>query len=706
MPEQLSQSSKTVATAHALSLANAANLPNKQVIVELAAATLGCAAAALSTLDDTGHTVLASAGSSALIAAIPMRQVADVINTAKTRVMRTPAPKEQFQISLPLFGSNKNVLGVLSLVDDRERHFSLEEKRTLKSLQTMGNTLLTMHDAHRVLAERQTELQVTLENMDQGVTVFDADANLTLWNQRYLDIFSIDPAVVYKGAPLRNLIASKELQNGFVGFSDEYETMLSELRAGLARGEMVLGGVELNDGRIISSSHVAIPNGGWVATHSDITQRVKSEEKIKHASLHDTMTGLANRDKFTNEFEARQKADGHMALMLVDIDHFKAVNDNFGHGAGDAVIKSVAERLQSCVRSSDVVARLGGDEFAVLLHLPKDAQTADMHRIARSVVDRMRQDVFFEGTVINFSVSVGCHEMSAGNTKLEDALSRADFALYKAKEKGRSRYQLFDHHIADELFHSKRMQALVREDTYAQKLKMNYQPIVCLHHHHDYGFEALIRWAGGQSEYMNPCDIIQAAERNGAITSLGEWILNQSLAESKDWPSHLRIAVNVSPKQLGLGGFAQQVQQALDHWAIAPHRLELEVTETALLQDQASIDELHKIKALGVRIALDDFGTGYSSLTLLQRFPFDKLKIDRSFVDGVDTDPLSLAIVRSVVQLGHEAKIKTVAEGIESRQHLDVMETIGCSLGQGYLLGKPMGADMVGHRITTLSKVA
>ena len=685
---------------------NSADLPDKRAIIGLAMATMGCSTAVISTISDGEHRIFASEGDGFARLDDVDALVGKVMESGRMLVHGEGASSLPLYIGVPLRGGSGQAAGVLSLVGDPERRLSEGDRRVLDHLTTIVNTLIATQGAHRLAAESRTELHITLENMDQGVTVFDADAKLVLWNRRYLEIFEWEPEDIYKGISLKELVETKNVQNGFAELGDSFHEMLNNLRAGLARGEIVPGGVRLNSGSIISSIHAAMPNGGWVATHSDITERVRAQEKIEHASLHDPMTGLVNRAKFTAEFKDRSEEDGNLAVMLVDIDHFKAVNDTYGHGAGDAVIMSVASRLKSCVDKNDVVARLGGDEFAVLLHVDKDAEPEMVHTVAANVVERMSEELSFQGTVINFSVSVGYHEFAAGQCDLEKALTCADFALYKAKERGRARCQFFNPRLERELYRSKHMQSLVRQDTYAEKFDVHYQPIVSLCSGQDYGFEALIRWVGGQSEHMEPIDIIQAAEQNGAIGSLGNWVLNRALEDHTRWGKTSRVTVNVSPRQLGQREFLEQVQGALNHWNVAPKHLEVEVTETALLQDMASIEELHALKQLGVQIALDDFGTGYSSLTLLQRFPFDKLKVDRSFVDRVDSDPLSQAIVRSVVQLGRELQISTVAEGIETERHRSVMDAMGCTLGQGFLLGRPMEADAVIKRTRHARQVA
>ncbi|MEM6384505.1 MAG: EAL domain-containing protein [Pseudomonadota bacterium] len=672
------------------------DFPDKTIIVELAQATVRCDAVFLVGIEREQHCVVAQTAGSHLHETI----IGDLIrtithNASKPNPASVPADPHTFGVPLPFGGSD--VVGALILSGLKEPNLSACQAAAIANLQQIIGSLLKTNEAQRAASESKAELRLTLETMDQAITVFDGDARLTFWNQRYIDLFGIDPKVAKKGASLRDIIASQTRSNGFEGFdTEDYETMLRKLREGLARGETVEGGVRLESGRIISSVHTGTPDGGWVATHSDVTERVLAQEKVKHASEHDSMTGLLNRSKFTAEYERLSAQPGRVVAMLIDIDRFKSVNDNHGHGAGDAVIMNVAERLKGCVRQDDVVARLGGDEFAVLLSLGPQAGSDEARRLAEAVLDRMREDMLFEGISIDFSVSIGAYEIESKHEGLDDALSRADFALYRAKQDGRAKAQFFDKALARELDRSKLFSSLVTRETYDDTLALQFQPIVCLKTGKDCSFEALIRWAGPESDYLTPIGIIEAAEQNGAISCIGDWVLNNALRAHRSWDSDARIAVNLSPRQLGNGTVFEQVKQALEHHNVSPKLLELEVTENAVLQDEASFQELHELKQLGVQINLDDFGTGYASLTMLQRFPFDKLKIDRSFINRSDDDPLSGAIVRSVVGLGHELGLETVAEGIETQCQLDAMNALGCALGQGYFLGRPMnGVDVV-----------
>lgn len=547
----------------------------------------------------------------------------------------------------------------------------------------------------QVAAQREAGLDIILEQMDQGLTVFDAEARLVAWNQRYVDLFELPPEAVYQGVRLADLIAVTDLETTTVGLSSDYDEMVREILKTVHQGETVEAGAWLKNGRYISARQTAMPDGGWVATYTDMTKRARFEEKIKHASEHDSMTGLINRSKFSTEYKRLVAQGGPVVAMLVDIDHFKSVNDTFGHGAGDAVIMGVAERLKECVREGDIIARLGGDEFAVLLSLGEQTDTKQAHRVAQSVIDRMRKQLLFQSTAIDFSVSVGAYEIPANGENLDISLSRADYALYRAKQDGRGKFQFFDAKLARELERSKLFSSLVTKETFEDKLTVHFQPIVCLDEDRDCSYEALIRWAPKDTDYLSPIEIIGAAEQNGAILSLGDWVLNYALRVHKSWGTGARIAVNLSPRQLGNGLVVAQVKQALEHHNVAPSCLELEVTETAVLQDDASFKELHDLKELGVQINLDDFGTGYSSLTLLQSFPFDKLKIDRSFISRSDKDASSNAIVRSIVSLAHELSLETVAEGIETQLHLDSMTKLGCALGQGYFLGRPVDETQI-----------
>jgi diguanylate cyclase (GGDEF)-like protein len=677
------------------------------LITDLAVDFVGWEAACIFLCDQNGYDVMACSGFGSPKRKERVQLSQDLLAGAGTTLLKASRREQRQWLGVPLFNSTDDLIAVLAVHRKNIYSPNAQDMVALSKLQSLTNSLIESRRTQQLAAEKQSELEITLEHMDQGISVFDTDARLVFWNQRYLDIFGIEARSVKKGTSLKTLIDTQKRTDGFEGFdTDDYYLMLAKLREGLARGEVVEGGVRLENGVVVSSVHCGLPDGGWVATHSDVTEKVSAQEKAEHASLHDDMTGLANRSKFTKAFEHLSNKGKRLMAMLIDIDHFKAVNDNYGHAAGDEVILSVADRLKSCVRESDVVARLGGDEFAVLLELPSNAGSEQTRDIAEKILERMRDRFLYKGAVIDFSVSIGACDVEAGQVDLETVLSRADYALYKAKQDGRATYRLFDKTAECDFSRTKRLKSLVVQEAYVEQLSVHFQPIVCLNTGKDYCCEALIRWAGNQSDHLTPSAIIRAAEESDAITTLGNWVLHEALKARESWTSGMRIAVNLSPRQLGKGVVVDQISQALGRWNLVPSNLELEVTEKTLLQDELTMDELFQLKTMGVQISLDDFGTGHSSLTLLQRFPFDKLKIDRSFVSQVDSNSLSRTIVEAVAGLAKKLDIETVAEGIETRRQLEVMRRIGCIMGQGNLLGWPMPADDITARLQKPKLVA
>ncbi len=606
----------------------------------------------------------------------------------------TGESKIRFYAGVPISSDGIHKIGVLCVLDTVPRKMSEREGRLLCSLGKTVEALILALENKRIAQERTDELTITLENMDEAVTVFDSDARLVLWNQRYLEIFEKSPAEVKKGVTLYELVAGQNLEEGFEG---GYEKMLEELKAGLEKGQTVPGGVRLNSGRIISSLHAPMPHGGWVATHSDITEQVETSERITHASLHDGLTGLANRTKFINEFERRisttEFEEQLLVIMLIDVDHFKDVNDSFGHHTGDRVIMDVATRLQQCVRDQDLVARLGGDEFALILDLEGGDSDALPGQIAERIIAAMAQPIYCDGNCVNIGVSIGCAVTTSKTRDLETILSRADHALYQVKENGRGHCQFYNREIERGISAIRNNDIAVRKACLESDFHLNFQPIVDLKNPARRGFEALIRWSEKQPGYLAASTVIETAERNGTIVDIGAWVLNKAMQEAAQWQEDAWLAVNISPRQLGQGSLIQQVETALARWNCDPCRLELEVTETALLKDNdSSIKELYQLKNMGIGIVLDDFGTGYSSMTYLQRFPFDKLKIDRSFVSGAELNRHSPAIIRAITGLASDTQMETVAEGIETPAQFEAMRDAGCTYGQGYFLARPMTA--------------
>jgi len=378
--------------------------------------------------------------------------------------------------------------------------------------------------------------------------------------------------------------------------------------------------------------------------------------------------------------------------LCLDLDQFKAVNDTLGHPVGDALLKAVAARIAGCLSDQDTVARLGGDEFAIIQVGAKQPQGAKM--LAQRIIEGMPEPFVVHGHKLTIGVSVGVALAPSDGVDVDALLKRADLALYRAKAEGRSRLCFFEPGMDREAQARRTLESDMREALARGEFQLYYQPFMSLAQSEVTGFEALLRWNHPTRGLVLPGEFILLAEETGLIAQMGEWIIRQACAEAAQFPETMRIAVNVSAVQVRSPQFVQLVVSALAASRLAPHRLELEITETVLMESsEAVLKTLHQLRGLGVRVALDDFGTGYSSLSYLSRFPFNKLKIDRSFVSGLGTNPDCAAIVRAIVSLGASLGMTITAEGVETAAQLDFIRAVGCSEAQGYLLSTPKPAQ-------------
>ena len=440
-----------------------------------------------------------------------------------------------------------------------------------------------------------------------------------------------------------------------------------------------------------------------VGTHMDITQRKEAELLVAHMALHDALTDLPNRVHFKDRLGQaleRARRDGcSFAVLACDLDRFKAVNDMLGHAAGDRILQEVATRLRSVLRDCDTVARLGGDEFAVILgriHRPQEAANA-----AERLIRLIEEPTAIEGRSVAVGVSIGIAVGTGGLADAEELFRNADVALFRAKEAGRNTFRFFeagmDAAVAERNMLEHDMRTAIRRSAFA----LHYQPVVDLGRRAVGGFEALMRWSHPTRGEVSPAQFIPLAEETGLIVPLGAWALREACAAAATWPGDVRVAVNVSTMQFREDGLEASVATALELSGLAPQRLELEITEGVLVHDaEGVIACLHRLRATGVRIALDDFGTGYSSLSYLRRFPFDKIKIDRSFIREID-DPDTAAIVRAVVGLGVRAGAALTAEGVEDARQLRLVIAEGCTEVQGYLFGKAIVPEQVASLLET-----
>jgi diguanylate cyclase (GGDEF)-like protein/PAS domain S-box-containing protein len=473
--------------------------------------------------------------------------------------------------------------------------------------------------------------------------------------------------------------------------------------------------LESGEVRVIEEDHVPRKDGGMailrtkkiallnaegqaeylLGVSEDIAERKRAEAQIARLAHYDPLTELPNRvlfQKHLSEALARRVRTGdHLAVHFIDLDRFKTVNDTLGHPLGDALLRVAAERLRGCVREGDTVARLGGDEFAVVQTGLKDMTGAT--RLASRIVEAMSAPFDLQGHHVVIGASVGVAAAPSDGEDADELLKKADMALYRAKADGRGAFHFFERAMDEQLQARRALELDLRRALQAGEFELFYQPLYNLGDERVTGCEALLRWRHPDRGMVSPADFIPLAEEIGLIVPLGEWVLRTACAEAAKWPDHVRLAVNLSPAQFRDRGLVRTVVSALAASGLPAQRLELEITESVLLQDnQANMQMLHDLKALGVRISMDDFGTGYSSLSYLRSFPFDKIKIDQTFVRDILEDSDAMAIIKAVLDLGASMGIVTTAEGVETLEQLNALRSQGCAEIQGYYISRPAPA--------------
>ena len=558
----------------------------------------------------------------------------------------------------------------------------------------MGASLKLQHELGREQEEnlkvRNLQFDTAINNMSQGLCFFDANHRLIVCNDRYIEMYDLPRGRVHPGTPLAEIVDLRFEAGSFPAMSrDEYLKWRSNVAISADPTDSI---VELRNGRTFKIRHRPMPDLGWVATHEDITEQRRAELKIEHMAHHDSLTDLANRVLLNERLEqalARSTAEEMVAVHHLDLDQFKAVNDTFGHLGGDALLKTVAERLRRLVRPTDTIGRMGGDEFVIVQAPVADA--AEATSLAQSIVTAMGEpfDIDSHHAVVGVSIGIA---VSPGDGPVSDKLLRnADLALYRAKGDGRGTFRFFEAAMDEQMQNRRTMEQDLRKALPSGEFELHFQPVVNLQSSAISGFEALVRWNHPERGLISPATFIPLAEEIGFIVPLGEWIVREACLAARNWPDDLRVAVNISAAQFRSPGLTQIIVGALAASGVQPTRLEIEITESVLLQDKAAtLAVLHQLRALGIRIAMDDFGTGYSSLTYLQSFPFDKIKIDRSFVKDITENAGSLYIVRAVAALAKGMGMAATAEGVETAEQLDKIAAVGCTEMQGYLFSKPL----------------
>ena len=539
-------------------------------------------------------------------------------------------------------------------------------------------------------------LDTALSNMSQGLCLFDPDGCLKIVNRRFSEIFGIPQDRLRVGMTVEELVGLKAASLSLRGVSAAQ--LWAERRAMLAERRAFAVQIPLLNGRIIEVAHQPMADGGWVATYEDATERYRSREKILFMARHDTLTGLPNRLLFSERLdEAFARADlrNRFALLFIDLDHFKSVNDTLGHPVGDRLLHAVAQRLASCARATDTIARLGGDEFATLL--TDLSNVSDAAAYAERVIEVVRAPFMIHGHRIAIGASVGIAVAPDHGADRDTLMRNADIALYRAKSGGRSGFRLFKPSMEAEVQARRTMELELDQALACDQLELHYQPVFDMPTLALAGFEALLRWRHPTRGLISAAEFIAVAEDTEAINAIGHWVLREACRTAVGWPPTLRLAINVSPVQLRSGSFLAQLESVLETERLPPERLELEVTETVLLErNESTLKTLQRIQATGITVALDDFGTGYSSLSYLQNFSFDRIKIDQCFVRGIPDDKSASAIVRAIIGLGRSLGIPTTAEGVQHRRQLEILGNEGCRDVQGFLLGKPIPPSGLG----------
>jgi diguanylate cyclase (GGDEF)-like protein len=453
---------------------------------------------------------------------------------------------------------------------------------------------------------------------------------------------------------------------------------------------------DLADGRWISVNFAPMEDNGWLVTLENITAQRLVEAKIAHMAHHDALTGLANRTLFherLTEAVAGCRRGGRYAVLYLDLDHFKAVNDTLGHPVGDALLREVTQRLKQQVRETDTVARLGGDEFAIVQSI---SQPSDSTALARRLIEVVSAPYELNGSRVVIGTSIGIALVPDDGENVDEVIKNADMALYRSKADGRGRYRFFETEMDVRMQARRTLDLDLRKALAEREFRLFYQPLIAIATRSVCGFEALLRWQHPQRGMVPPADFIGLAEETGLIVPLGKWALRQACADAATWPGNLKVAVNLSPVQFGSHTLVEDVAAALADARLDARRLELEVTETAMLADTSAVlTILHQLRDLGLKIALDDFGTGYSSLSYLQRFPFSKVKIDRSFVSQLGQGGDNDTIVAAVIDLCNRLRMVTTGEGVETVAQLVCLASLNCVEAQGYLFSRPRPASEV-----------
>ncbi len=585
----------------------------------------------------------------------------------------------------------------------RNRPFYLASAAGLTIIILIAMALALRHKSALWASEERTrrksrELQLTLQHMSQGILMVDQDEKIAFMNRQCVRLLGLPDDADCTDWNYSKLV-------GRLAVAGEFCNELGTVDPG-ALGEMkpAVPGEPASsyertrpNGTVLEVRTNALPDGGFVRTFTDITSRRRTEAQMAHFARHDSLTDLANRVMFREELDAAVAglAEGQsFALHIVNLDRFNSVNDAFSHTVGDKLLRTVAQRLGRALRRNDVIARIGGDEFAVIQM--EVATALDASAVAEALCKELAEPYAIDGQQVQISASIGVALAPSDASVPHELMKAADLALCSAKAEGRGTYRFFKHEMNASLQARRTLEVLLRRAIEESQLEVYYQPINSIETKEILGYEALLRWHHPERGLVPPQEFIPLAEENGLIVPIGAWVLRQACADLARRPSNLRVSVNLSPVQIKNQDFVKTVEEALAMSGLVPERLELEITESTLLQnDHFTQMQLQQIRALGVRIAMDDFGTGYSSLSYLLSYPVDRIKIDRSFVAGLGEQPGCAAIVRAITALAKSLGMTTTAEGVETSRQLELLAQLGCDEAQGFHFSVPRPAHEI-----------
>ncbi|MBP0462375.1 EAL domain-containing protein [Roseomonas sp. PWR1] len=544
------------------------------------------------------------------------------------------------------------------------------------------------------ISVQNLRFEAALGNMPHGLAMLDAAERVLVVNARLGEMLGLPDGAVVPGTTLAEMVAAA-CAHGFCP-GQEAEEATRDIRRSLLSGSAAE--IERMAGRrMLLLSSRRMEGSGCVLLVQDITERRAQEARIAHLAQHDVLTGLPNRASFLARIDqalARAQRGEGFALLCLDLDRFKQVNDTLGHPIGDLLLTEVTARLRATLRETDMVARLGGDEFAIIQDLRR--QPPDTVALARRIVEVVSAPYLINGHRIVVGTSIGIALAPADGAAADTLLKAADLALYRAKADGRGAWRFFEPAMDARMQERRATEIALRDALEHRNFTLLYQPLLDVGTLRVSGFEALLRWRQPDGTLSLPATFIPLAEETGLIVQIGDWVLREACRAALAWPGQMSVAVNVSSVQFRQPRFVDQVRDALAESGLAPSRLELEVTETIMLQDSAVVvAQLNRLRALGVRIAMDDFGTGYSSLSYLRSFPFDTIKIDRSFVRDLDARGDARAIVGAIVGLGQSLGMRTTAEGVETEAELAGLRRVGCTDAQGFLFSHPIPPEDV-----------